>query len=177
MDINSALVQFFPCEHLISLQVDINRLLNDVIRQCPVIVRICLEPVACELLVKGRLSVSRLISVCRPEAGAVRCEHLVSEHDISVLVQTELKFRVSDDDTACQSVIRTFLVQSDSVIAQLCGILLTLARESFLQVFDTLLIGDIFVMIADLCLCGRCVDRFRQRTRCRLSGSLPSRFL
>ena len=156
------LLQLLPCQHLIALQIFIDRLLNDIIRQCPVVVRICLQPVAGELLVKGRLSVSRLVSVCRPEAGAVRCEHLVAENDVSVFIEAELELCICDDDAAAQRVVRTFLVQGDGVVAELGSVFLAFAREIFLQVGNALLVGNVLVMIADLSLCGRSVDRFRE---------------
>ena len=62
------LLKFLSRQHLIALNIFIDLLLNHITRECPVVVRVCLQPVAGELLVKGRLSVSRLVSVCRPEA-------------------------------------------------------------------------------------------------------------
>ena len=62
------LLKLLACQHLIALEIFIDRLLNDIVRQSPVVVRVSLQPVAGELFVKGRLSVSRLVSVCRPEA-------------------------------------------------------------------------------------------------------------
>ena len=40
-----------------------------------------------------------------------------------------------------------------------------LCPKIFLKVSDTLLIGDIFVMIANLSLCGRSIDRLRKLVR------------
>ena len=61
--------------------------------------RICLEPVAGKLLVEGWLSMTRLISLSRPESGAVRRQHLITENDIAILVQTKLKLGICNDDT------------------------------------------------------------------------------
>ena len=96
--LNRIKLKLFACQHLVSLEIFADRLLHDILRQRPVIVRIVLQPVSCELLVKGRLAVSRLISVGRPETGAVRRQHLVADHDIAVLVEAELEFGVGDDN-------------------------------------------------------------------------------
>ena len=156
------LLQFFSCQHLISLQVFVNRLLHDIIRQRPVVIRILFEPVAGELFVKGRLAVSRLISVSRPETGAVRCEHLVAQNDIAVFVQTEFELGICDNDTAAQGIIRAFFVKGDSVVAELGSVFFPFARECLFKMSNALLVGNIFVMVADLSLCGRCIDGFRQ---------------
>ena len=105
---------------------------------------------------------SGFISLCRPESGAVRSKHLVSQNDIAVLVKTEFKFGVCDDNAFAQSVFRAFFVQGDGVIAELLRIFAAFAGEVFLQMIDTLLEGNVFVMIADLRLGGRCVDGLRQ---------------
>ena len=49
---NLFLLQFFTSQHLISLQIFINRLIHDLLRQCPVIIRICFQPVSSKLLIK-----------------------------------------------------------------------------------------------------------------------------
>ena len=51
------------------------------------------------LLVEGRLVVAGLVAFYRPEAGAVGSEHLISDHDISILIKSELKLGISYDDT------------------------------------------------------------------------------
>ena len=94
------LCQLLSGQHLIALEVFVNGFLNYILGKSPVISGIRLEPVAGELFIKGRLSMSRLISVSRPEAGAVRCEHLVAQNDGSVLVETEFKLGISDNDSA-----------------------------------------------------------------------------
>ena len=68
------------------------------------------KPVAGELLVEGRLTVTRLIAFCRPEAGAVRCEHLVADHEVALLVKTEFEFCIGDDDSLCEGVLCTFFI-------------------------------------------------------------------
>ena len=73
---------FFPGDHLICFQIFRDGLIDDLLRKCPVVARMGSEPVAGELFVEGRLTVARLIAFCRPEAGAVRCEHLVADHEI-----------------------------------------------------------------------------------------------
>ena len=61
--------------------------------------------------------------------------------------------------------IGTFFIQSDGVVAKLLCILGSFSREVFFQMGDALLIRDIFVMIANLCLCGRSIDRLRKLVR------------
>ena len=126
-----------------------------------------LQPVACELLVKGGLSVSRLIAVCRPEAGAVRCQHLVANHHVAVLIQTELKLCVRNDDAASQVRIPriSYREQSCSREEPSPHTSLPLPGIIFFQMSNTLLKGNVFVVISDLRLGGRCIDRLRQLVR------------
>ena len=149
------LCQLFSCEHFVCLEIFFNSLVYDFLRKRPVVVRICLQPVAGKLFVEGWLAMARLISFCRPETGAVRCEHLVAQNDIAVFVQTEFELGICDNDTAAQGIIRAFFVKGDSVVAELGSVFLAFAREIFLQVGNALLVGNVLVMIADLSLCGR----------------------
>src|SRR5699024_7547670 len=119
----------------------------------------------CELLVKGRLSMSRLITVSRPETGAVRREHLITDHNVSVLIQTKFKFGVCNNDAAGQSVICALFIKSDGIVTKFCSVLFTFSREIFFQVGNALLIGNVFVVFTDLCFCGWCVDWLRQFVR------------
>ena len=105
---------------------------------------------------------SRLIAVCGPEAGAVRCEHLIAKDDITVFIQSEFEFGICDNDAAAQCVIRAFFVKSDGVVAEFLCVLFYFSGEVFFQVSDALLIGNVFVMLADLCFCGWSVDGLRQ---------------
>ena len=123
------------------------------------------QPIACKLLVEGRLGMSCLVALCRPETGAVRSQHLITKNDVAILIQTELKLGICDNDTFFQCVLRTFFVKCNRVFTQLICILFSLAREVFFQMIYALLIGDVFIMIANLCLSGRCVDRLRQFVR------------
>ena len=68
------------------------------------------EPVAGELFVEGRLTMTRLVAFCRPEAGAVRCEHLVADHEIALVIETELEFCISNDDASGECIFCTFLI-------------------------------------------------------------------
>ena len=125
--------------------------------------RICGQPVTCKLLVEGWLSMSWFITVCRPETGAVRCQHFITDYHISVFIQTELEFGVSNDDTFAQCVFCTFLIQEQSCCHEACSaIFLTFAREIFLQVIYALLEGNVLIVVTDLGLGGRGVDWFRK---------------
>ena len=75
-------------------------LVQHILRQIVITVRICLQPVAHELLVKGRLALARLVTFKRPETAGIRRQHLVAENDISILVETEFELRVRNDDPA-----------------------------------------------------------------------------
>ena len=123
---------------------------------------IALKPVSCELLVEGRLSVSGFIPVRRPETGTVGSEHFVAQDDIALLVQSEFEFGIRDDNAARQGVFCAFLIEGDRIIPKFGSIGFSFARESLFQIINTLPIGDILVMVADLGLGGRRIDRFRQ---------------
>ena len=149
-------------QHLICLQILGNGLVHDILGQSPVIVRVGLQPVAGKLFVEGRLSMTCFIAVCRPETGAVRCQHLVSDHDIAVLIQTKLKLGIRNDDTAAQCILSALFIQSDGAVTQLLCVFLSLARESLFQIIYTLLERNILIMITDLCFGRWCVDGLRQ---------------
>ena len=71
-------IEFFACQHFIGFFVFFNRLVDDVLRQEEIAVRVGFEPVADELLVIGRLGLAGLVAFEGPEAGAVRREHFVA---------------------------------------------------------------------------------------------------
>ena len=127
-------------QHLIGFEVFLDGLVDDVLGQVVVAVRIGLKPVANELLIEGGLAVACLIAFQRPEAGGIGGQHLVAQNDIAVLVQTELKLGVGDDDAAGEGILSALLVQSDGVVTQLGGVLLTLAGEQLFQHVDALLV-------------------------------------
>ena len=104
------LFQLLSGKHLICLEIFINGLVHDFLWKCPVIVRIGFQPVAGELLVKGWLSMSWLIAICRPESGAVRCEHLITKHNISILIQTKLKLGICNNNTLAQCIFCTLFI-------------------------------------------------------------------
>ena len=152
------LFQLLTSQHFITLEIFLNGFLNNIFRQSPVISRICLEPVACKLLVEGRLAVTNFVAFYRPETGTVRSQHLVADDDVAVFVQTKLKLGICNDDAVAVCVVSAFLVECDGAVTQFFSILGTFAREVFLEVIDALLIGDVFVVITDLCLGGRGID-------------------
>ena len=108
---------------------------------------------------------ANFVAFYRPETGAVRGEHFIANNDAAVLIQTKLKFGISNDDSVSVRIIRTFFVKSDGAVTKLCGILCALAREVFLQVVNALLVGDVFVVVTNFRLGGRSVDRLRQFLR------------
>ena len=71
-------VEVLARDHLVSFDVLGNRLVDDVLRQLVVAVRVGLEPVADELLVVRRLRLAGLVALERPEAGAVRRQDLIA---------------------------------------------------------------------------------------------------
>lgn len=146
------------------MQILVDRLLNDILWQRPVIVRIRFQPVAGKLLVERRLSVSGLISVGRPEPGTVRSQHLVADDKIPLLVQAELKLGVCDNDAAGQGVIRAFLIEGKRTVAKLRGIFFTLSRKILFQMSNALFIRNILVVVADLGFCRRRIDRLDRKS-------------
>lgn len=158
-------LQRLPGQHLISLQILPDGLLHDIPGERPVIAGVGLQPVAGELLVKGGLSMSGLIAVGRPEAGAVRGQHFITQNNIAVLVQTEFEFGVGDDDAAGESVVGTLLVEGQGAVLKLSCVLLAPAGKILLQMGDTLLIGDVFVVVADFGFGGGGVDGLRKLVR------------
>src|SRR6266540_2609668 len=59
-----------------------------------------LAVIARKLLVERGLWAAGAVLVGRPEPRRVRCQRLVRKHQAVVLVQTELEFRVGDEDSA-----------------------------------------------------------------------------
>ena len=39
------------------------------------------------------------VAFCRPETGTVRGQHLIAQNHVAILIQTELKFGICNDDT------------------------------------------------------------------------------
>ena len=114
-------IQIFSCQHLICLKVFLNRLIYNFLWKCPVVVRICFQPVTCLLVFYGWLAMSRFISFSRPETGAVRCEHLITDHHVSIFIQTKFKFGICDDDSLAKCVYRTYLIKCNSNITKFCS--------------------------------------------------------
>ena len=108
---------------------------------------------------------SRLIALCRPETGAVRCEHLVAKHDVSIFIQSKFKFCVRNDNAASKCIFRTLFIKSNRVVTDLLRIFSAFSRIIFFQMRNTLLKGNILIVISDLSLCGRRIDRLRQLVR------------
>ena len=105
---------------------------------------------------------SGFIAFRRPETGAVGCQHFIADHHVAILVQTELKLGIRNDDPLAQRVLCTFFVQGDGVVTKLFSKLLPSAREIFFQMRNALLKGNIFVVIADFRFGGGRVNRLRQ---------------
>src|SRR4051794_18134579 len=57
-------------------------------------------PVAHVLLVEARLAAAGLIALRRPVARRVRCQHLVADRQLAVVVEPELELRVGEDHAA-----------------------------------------------------------------------------
>ena len=57
------------------------------------------KPVTGKLFIKGWLTMARFISICRPETGAVRSQHFITQNDVALLVQTKFEFGVCNDDS------------------------------------------------------------------------------
>jgi len=82
------------------------------------------EIVADELFVEARLAATGLILVGRPETLGIRREHFVNQNEFAV-VQTELKFRVRNDDAAFAGVIAGEIVNPQTRRTRLPGHVIT----------------------------------------------------
>ena len=69
---------------------------------------------------------------------------------MSIFIQPELEFGVSNDDTFAQCVFCTFFIESNSIVKKFLCEFLTSAREIFLEMFYTLLERNIFIVVTDL---------------------------
>ena len=104
------LYQLFACQHLVCLKILLDGLIHDILWQCPVVIWIGLQPVTGKLLVKGWLTMTWFVSFCRPESGTVRCQHLITDHHIAILIQPEFKLGICNDDTLAQCIFCTLLI-------------------------------------------------------------------
>ena len=68
----------FPSEHFVGFFVFGNGLVDDILGQEVVAVRVGFEPVTDELFVIRRLALAGFVAFKGPEAGAVRREHFVA---------------------------------------------------------------------------------------------------
>ena len=80
------LSKFFTCDHLVALKIFVNCFLDNIIRKVPVIIRVRSQPVTCKLFY-------------RPETGAVRCQHLITDNHITIFIKTKFEFGICDNDT------------------------------------------------------------------------------
>ena len=108
---------------------------------------------------------SGFVAFNRPEAGGVGCQHLICEYDVSFFIQSEFELGVCDDDASGEGIICTSVIECKCLVPEFFRILCAMTREFFFQYFHGLFIGDVFVMIAQVCFCGRCVDRFGKLLR------------
>ena len=155
-------LQFLAGQERVSFLVLRNGLVDDILRQLVVAVRVCLEPVTNELLVVRRLGFAHFVAFQRPETGAVRCQHFVCQNDFAVLVQSELELGIGNDDAVFPCVVRALLVYGDGEIPNFGSVLFAVSRIISLQNFDALLVGDVLIVIADFSLGARSEDRLRQ---------------
>ena len=116
-----------------------------------------IEPIAHELLVEARLLGALDVSVDRPEARRIRREHFVAQDDRAIHL-AEFKFRIGDDDAALACMLGSTVVDRKREILNSIGIFKT-------DELSRLIKADVLVVIADLCLRGRCEDRFGQARR------------
>ena len=83
-----------------------NGLVDDILGQIIIAVRMGLKPVADELLVKGGLAVAGFIAFQGPETAAVRSQHFIAQDNAAIFIQTELELGVGNDDASAEGVIR-----------------------------------------------------------------------
>src|SRR4029077_9110471 len=100
-----------------------------------------LAVVAYELLIEGRLRLTRRELVGRPEARGVGRERLVGEHQGAVPVETELELGVGDQDPAGGGVLRDVPIELER---RALDVLVALAADQR----DRLLGVDVLVVAA-----------------------------
>ena len=152
----------FARKQLVCFIVLFDGLVDDFLRKRPVVIFCSEQPVTDELFVIGRLGLARLVLVCRPESGAVRCQDFVSEDHVAVLVETELELRVGDYDPFSKRIVCALFVYGDGKISDLLSELLASSREVSFEDFDAPLERDVLIVVADLSLRARRVDGLRK---------------
>ena len=105
---------------------------------------------------------SWFITVCRPETGAVRCKHFITDDYVAFFIETKFKFCISNNDSFAQCVFCTFFIECDCAVTKFFCIFLTFAREIFFQMSNALFKGDVFIVITDFRFCRWSINRFRQ---------------
>ena len=154
--------KLFTGQHLVTLQIFVDGLVHDFLWQCPVVIRVCFQPVTGKLFVERRLTMSCFISFCRPEPGTVRCKHLITDHHVSFCIQSKLELGICDDDSFTQCILCTFFIQRDGVVTKFFSQFLSSSREVFFQMSYALFKRNILIVITDLCFGRRGVNRLRQ---------------
>ena len=95
---------------------------------------------------------TNLITSQRPEARAVRSDHFVTQHNLTLFVQAKFKLGISNDDAASQSVICTFFVDGNGIVPNLQSVFLATTRIELFQNLNAALHADVFIMVANFCL-------------------------
>ncbi|PHH50430.1 hypothetical protein CFIMG_004502RA [Ceratocystis fimbriata CBS 114723] len=97
--------------------------------------------IAYKLLVEAVLVTSNLILVGWPKAGRIRCQNLVSQHDlICFLIQSKLKLGVGNDDAALKRILCSGRVQRQSQLLDALGVLFAPDQCSNLAGVDVLVL-------------------------------------
>src|SRR5690606_11635003 len=94
------------------------------------------------LLVERRLAAARLVALARPEARAVRRQHLVDDDQPAVRQHAELELRVGDDDPGLFGDLATALIDREAALAQLVRELVTYATLHVVE-------RDVLVVLTD----------------------------
>ena len=119
------------CHQFICFDVFADCFVDNILRQLVACIRVSAQPIADNLFVIGGLALANFVAFQRPEAGAVRGNHFVTQYNLAVLVKTKFKFGIGNDDAALQSISSTFFVDSDSVVTQLQSLFFVSSRIQF----------------------------------------------
>src|SRR5690606_15516867 len=117
-----------------------------------------------------------LVALARPEARAVRREHLIDDHERAIRQRAELEFRVGDDDARLLRHLAATLIDREAALAQL-------VRELVADATLHLVERDVLVVLTDLRLRRRREDRriqtraLRQPLRQGLTSQGPVRLV
>ena len=107
------LLECFTRNLFVGFFILFNGLINDILGQEIVAVRIGFQPVTDILFVVAGLALSNFVASKRPEAGTVRRQHLIAKDDLTIFIKTKFKFGIGNDDALRVGIISTFFIKGN----------------------------------------------------------------